>query len=93
MSVPKCRLSVNFKLGLICLICLQLQITVILKLTIVTGWNFSSSGTFKLKKLDLQVEGFNLHQIKDKLYFLLGGEYVPLTQKLYEDIMNGRVRL
>ncbi|KDQ86778.1 hypothetical protein L798_06497 [Zootermopsis nevadensis] len=51
------------------------------------------TGTFKLKKLDLQVEGFNPHQIKDKLFFLSGGQYVPLTGKLYEDIMNGRTRL
>jgi hypothetical protein len=53
----------------------------------------SSSGTFKLKKQDLQVEGFNPCRIKDQLYFLLGGQYVPLTEKLYEDIINGSLRL
>jgi solute carrier family 27 fatty acid transporter 1/4 len=55
--------------------------------------NLSSAGTFKLKKLDLQAEGFNPCQIKDKMYFLSGGQYVPLTEKLYEDIMSGRIRL
>lgn len=53
----------------------------------------SFSGTFKLKKLDLQVEGFNPHHIKDQLYFLMGGQYVPLTEELYGDITNGRIRL
>jgi hypothetical protein len=53
----------------------------------------SSAGTFKLKKQDLQVEGFNPRRIKDQLYFLLGGQYVPLTEKLYEDIINGSLRL
>jgi len=51
------------------------------------------AGTFKLKKQDLQVEGFNPHHIKDHLYFLMGGQYVPLTEKLYDDIINGRLRL
>jgi len=53
----------------------------------------SSAGTFKLKKQDLQVEGFNPHHIKDQLYFLMGGQYVPLTEQLYDDIINGRLRL
>jgi hypothetical protein len=53
----------------------------------------SSSGTFKLKKQDLQVEGFNPQHIKDQLYFLMGGQYVPLTEELYSDITNGRIRL
>jgi hypothetical protein len=53
----------------------------------------SSSGTFKLKKQDLQAEGFNPHHIKDQMYFLMGGRFVPLTEKLYDDISNGRVRL
>lgn len=51
------------------------------------------TGTFKLKKQNLQVEGFNPHHIKDQLYFLMGGQYVPLTGKLYDDITNGRLRL
>jgi len=51
------------------------------------------TGTFKLKKQDLQVEGFDPHHIKDQLYFLMGGEYVPLTEKLYDSIINGILRL
>jgi len=53
----------------------------------------SSAGTFKPKKQDLQDEGFNPHDIKDQLYFLMGGQYVPLTVELYDDIINGRLRL
>ncbi|PNF24770.1 Long-chain fatty acid transport protein 4 [Cryptotermes secundus] len=51
------------------------------------------TGTFKIKKVDLRTEGFDPHKIKDKLYFLSGGQYIPLTEKLYEDITSGRVRL
>jgi hypothetical protein len=53
----------------------------------------SSAGTFKPKKHNLQGEGFNPHHIKDQLYFLMGGQYVPLTEKLYDDIVDGRLRL
>ncbi|KAJ4435704.1 hypothetical protein ANN_18320 [Periplaneta americana] len=51
------------------------------------------TGTYKLKKKDLQLEGFNPNKIKDSLYFLSGGQYIPLTLKLYDDIVCGRVRL
>jgi hypothetical protein len=60
---------------------------------LVIHWHFTFPGTFKIKKMDLQAEGFNPHQIKDKLYFLSGGQYIPVTEKLYEDIANGRLRL
>lgn len=53
------------------------------------------TATFKLKKKELMEEGFNLENIKDPMYFLdqKTGEYVPLTQKLYDDIMQDVVRL
>ncbi|CAH0596862.1 unnamed protein product [Chrysodeixis includens] len=53
------------------------------------------TATFKLKKKELMEEGFNLENIKDPMYFLdqKSGEYVPLTQKLYDDIMQDVVRL
>jgi len=51
------------------------------------------TGTFKLKKRDLQVEGFDVSQIQDPMFFLQGGQYKPLTKELYNDITEGRVRM
>ncbi|XP_055385816.1 long-chain fatty acid transport protein 4 [Condylostylus longicornis] len=54
----------------------------------------SMTGTFKLKKRDLQTEGYNLHKIKDKLFFLHNdGIYKEFTQKDFDDVQNGRARL
>lgn len=51
------------------------------------------TGTFKLKKLDLQKEGFNPNTIDDSLYYLSSaGKYITLDKAAYEDILNGRVR-
>ncbi|KAG7160226.1 Long-chain fatty acid transport protein 1-like [Homarus americanus] len=53
------------------------------------------TGTFKLKKLALQKEGFNPSTIKDKLFYLdnkLGG-YVELTDNLFNKIDSGRAGL
>ena len=51
------------------------------------------TGTFKLKKRDLQVQGYG-PDIEDDLYFLDLKEinYVPLTSKLREKINTGLVR-
>ncbi|XP_067006240.2 long-chain fatty acid transport protein 1 [Anabrus simplex] len=52
------------------------------------------TGTFKLKKRDLQVEGFDPNIIRDNLYFMNNtGKFVPLTKELHEDIITGKVRL
>lgn len=53
------------------------------------------TATFKLKKKELMEQGYNLSSHKDPMYFLdqKTGEYVPLTQKLYDDINQGIVRL
>ncbi|XP_078052589.1 fatty acid transport protein 3 isoform X1 [Augochlora pura] len=52
------------------------------------------TGTFKLKKKDLQLEGFNIKKITDTVYFLDNtGTYVKLTEQLYNDILEGRARL
>lgn len=53
------------------------------------------TATFKLKKKDLMEQGFNLGAVSDPMYFLdqKTGEYVPLTQKLYDDLMQGLIRL
>ncbi|XP_043252289.1 long-chain fatty acid transport protein 4-like [Colletes gigas] len=48
------------------------------------------TGTFKLKKLDLQKEGFDPNKIKDKVYFLSGSkEYIEITPELYQEIISG----
>lgn len=53
------------------------------------------SGTFKLKKLALQKEGFDRGVIKDALYFLDGkrNQYVELTPELFAQISNGKAGL
>ncbi|CRK92993.1 CLUMA_CG006481, isoform A [Clunio marinus] len=52
------------------------------------------TGTCKLKKLDLQKEGFNPNVVNDKLYFLnaKNSEYELLTPEIYEKILNQEVR-
>ncbi|MCL4128833.1 UNVERIFIED_CONTAM: hypothetical protein GTU68_057669 [Idotea baltica] len=54
-----------------------------------------TTGTFKLKKLTLQKEAYNLNTIEDKLYFLDSKKkvYVPLTKELYDKIESGKVGL
>ncbi|XP_064107714.1 long-chain fatty acid transport protein 1-like isoform X1 [Macrobrachium nipponense] len=53
------------------------------------------TGTYKLKKVKLQEEGFNPSTIQDCLYFLDGKQksYVPLTADLYNKIITGEVRV
>ena len=53
------------------------------------------TATFKLKKKELMEQGFDVEIISDPLYFLdqKTGEYVPLTRKLYDDLMQGFIRL
>ncbi|XP_046398342.1 long-chain fatty acid transport protein 4 isoform X2 [Ischnura elegans] len=52
------------------------------------------TGTYKLKKVDLQKDGFNPAGIKDKLYYFTGsGGYEPLTQDIYDQIQSGKIRL
>ncbi|XP_055949043.1 long-chain fatty acid transport protein 1-like isoform X2 [Argiope bruennichi] len=57
--------------------------------------SLESTGTFKLKKVDLQKEGFNPSTMKDPLYYLnkKEGAYVPLDAEVYEKICNGQIRL
>ncbi|CAG9764412.1 unnamed protein product [Ceutorhynchus assimilis] len=54
------------------------------------------TGTFKLKKVELQKEGFDYYAIKDhRLYFYNAkvAEYEGLTQEIYDDIVNGKMKL
>lgn len=52
------------------------------------------TGTCKLKKLDLQKEGFDPNVITDKLYYLNAStsEYLLLTVEAYQKIMNQQIR-
>ncbi|KAK4297268.1 hypothetical protein Pmani_030309 [Petrolisthes manimaculis] len=53
------------------------------------------TGTFKLKKVTIQKEGFDPTIVKDPLYFLDAKlkTYVPLTIDLYQTITAGKVRV
>jgi acyl-CoA synthetase (AMP-forming)/AMP-acid ligase II len=55
---------------------------------------FETTGTHKIKKTILRDETFDPNKISDKLFALLPGktEYVPLTEELYEEIMEGKYR-
>ncbi|XP_054275215.1 long-chain fatty acid transport protein 4-like [Macrosteles quadrilineatus] len=51
------------------------------------------TGTFKLKKVDLQNEGYNPSSLKDPVYFFNGTAFEPLTEKLYGQIVSGKMKL
>ncbi|KAK7576246.1 hypothetical protein V9T40_012532 [Parthenolecanium corni] len=51
------------------------------------------TGTHKMKKVDLQKEGFNPEIVKDRLYYLTSkGVYEPLTIEVYQDIVAEKIR-
>lgn len=53
------------------------------------------TGTFKLRKVELQKEGFDPSAVKDKLFFrdTQAGAYVALDQALYAKIQGQQVRI
>ncbi|CAL1285540.1 unnamed protein product [Larinioides sclopetarius] len=53
------------------------------------------TGTYKLKKVTYQKEGFNPGEISDPLFFLDAKQktYSPLTKEMYSDIITGKIRL
>ncbi|XP_077283249.1 long-chain fatty acid transport protein 4-like isoform X2 [Arctopsyche grandis] len=55
----------------------------------------SMTTTFKMIKRDLLREGFDIKLIKDKIYYLdnFSSSYIPLTEQLYDYIINGKIRL
>ena len=57
--------------------------------------NVPLTGTFKLKKRDLQIDGYNMEKIKDDLYFLdtKTETYMALNKDLYCKISKGTMRL
>lgn len=52
------------------------------------------TGTFKVKKVDLQKDGFNIHNLRnDFVYFYQNSKYVRLDEELYSNIINGNIKL
>ncbi|XP_022191701.1 long-chain fatty acid transport protein 4 [Nilaparvata lugens] len=52
------------------------------------------TGTYKMKKADLQKEAYNPQVVKDKLFYLSSkGVYEPLTEDIYSQIETGKIRL
>lgn len=51
------------------------------------------TGTYKMKKVDLQKDGFDPSVISDSIYYLNGGEFSPVTKEIYEQINAGKIRL
>ncbi|XP_012216255.1 long-chain fatty acid transport protein 4 [Linepithema humile] len=51
------------------------------------------TGTFKVKKKDLQQEAFDIKKVKDPIYFLDKNIYIKMTDKHYNDIIEGKFRL
>ncbi|XP_004530848.1 long-chain fatty acid transport protein 1 isoform X2 [Ceratitis capitata] len=51
------------------------------------------TGTFKLRKVDLQKDGYNPNNIQDEIYYqTASGKYELLTVEVYEKINNGEIR-
>ena len=57
--------------------------------------NLDITGTFKLRKFNLQKEGFDPSVISDKLFFLhpKTGTYEILNVELFNSIITGAIRL
>ncbi|XP_026329619.1 long-chain fatty acid transport protein 1-like [Hyposmocoma kahamanoa] len=54
------------------------------------------TGTFKMKKTELQKEGFNPNNVKyDQIYYLdpKAGTYLPVDNDVYRRICSGEIRL
>ncbi|KAM6471367.1 long-chain fatty acid transport protein 1 isoform 1-T2 [Liasis olivaceus] len=56
---------------------------------------FDTTGTFKIQKTRLQREGYNPHQMSDRLYFLdvKLGKYLPVDECVFERIQAGKMSL
>lgn len=52
------------------------------------------TGTFKLKKRDLQLEGYNVNKISDAIYIVQSdGSYKKLSDEKYQQIQSGHAKL
>lgn len=54
--------------------------------------DFDMTATHKIKKTHFRSEGYDISQVREKLYVLLPGSdgYVPLTDALYREIKEGK---
>jgi acyl-CoA synthetase (AMP-forming)/AMP-acid ligase II len=54
----------------------------------------STTATYKLKKQELKVAGFDIGNIDDAIYVMLPNEldYQPLTKEIYENILNQKYK-
>ena len=51
-------------------------------------------GTFKHQKGDLRDEGMDvINKVKDPMFFLDSGKYIPLTPEVYNTIVTGKAKL
>ena len=52
------------------------------------------TGTYKLKKRDLQLQGYNPDDVDDAMFFLdhKSNQYIPLDKHLYTEISSNRIR-
>jgi len=51
------------------------------------------TGTFKLRKVDLQKEGFDINKLRDNIYFFSNLKYIPLDRDLHNKLVSGQMRL
>ena len=53
------------------------------------------TGTFRMKKVLLQNEGYNPFKIKDPLYFLnsSSNSFIPFTSDLHQQLLDGKLKL
>ena len=56
---------------------------------------FIIAGTFKLKKTSLRDDGINPGATKDRLFYMTSksGQYESLTDSIYKNICDGKLRL
>ena len=53
------------------------------------------TGTYKMRKVDYQKEGFDVEKIKDDIYFYENASqsYIPFTSALHEQLKSGKMRV
>jgi len=51
------------------------------------------TGTYKMKKVDLQKEGFDVTRVSDKIYVLYNGNFTLLDNELYSKLTSGQLRV
>lgn len=55
--------------------------------------NLEYTDTFKIKKYNLQKQGFDPNTIKDPIFYRTGSTYSPLTLQIYSDMIEGKISL